>query len=276
MVKLGQLERVHLPKVVREGDVFLSRSGLGGYTFLEYWKAHARGAFELYNTLVEIDEVTSKQALVFPESYIEEYRGLVEAQCVKHGVSAPKDFMHPFGKVKATRLPLCPNYPDFFWTNMFTGCDKIIRKAEDVAESEDGNGLALWVQKLGGPDNNRWQKRYIVITGGYLEYYDNDTKINTRFNARKPKGAIPLLYVTQILHSKRNNGFKVRRDAVVLLCVRQPIFSLFDADRLRCAPTCSSSPGVGRSSSRLATTLKIRNVSMTCSVQSGGAIPTPI
>lgn len=160
--------------------------------------------------MIEIDEVTSKQALVFPESYIEEYRGVVELNCVKHGVVLPDDFIHPFVRVKAVRQPLCPKYPDFFWTNMFTGCDKIIRKAEDVAESEDGNNMQLWASKLGGSDNNKWQKRYIIISGGYLEYYDSDKNIHTRFNARKPKGAIPLLYVTQILHSKRNNGFKVR------------------------------------------------------------------
>eukprot|EP01052_Picozoa_sp_SAG31_P018234 SAG31_NODE_1284_length_9010_cov_56.116934_2_plen_163_part_00 len=160
--------------------------------------------------MVEIDEVTSKQALVFPESYIEEYRGLVEAQCIKHSVKMPPDFLHPFRKVKATQLPLCPKYPDFFWTSMFTGCDQIIRQAQDVSESEDGNGLARWVQKMSGSDTTKWQRRFIIIRAGYVEYFDSDKNIYSRFNSRKPRGAIPLLYVTGISNSKRNNGFKVR------------------------------------------------------------------
>ena len=93
---------------------------------------------------------------------------------------------------------------------MFTGCDKIVRKAEDIAESEDANDMAIWVSKLsGGPGQDKWQKRFLVVRGGYLEYYDTDKHIHSRLRARKPKGAIPLLYVNQITNSRRYNGFKL-------------------------------------------------------------------
>jgi hypothetical protein len=211
LVRLGQLERIHLPKVVREGDVFLSRQNLGGYTFLEYWKKHAQSAQQIYNTLLEIDTTTSQWGLIFPNSYIEEYRGVITEKCTEWYLEQPTDFVHPFvnvptyGDNPGVTLPECPKYPAFFWTSMFAGCDKIVRKASDMSESEDGNAMEIWVKKRHPRKRNKWSPRFLMCHGGYLEYFDTDK--NIRLMRKKPKGAIPLRNVDQVMRDHKSGGF---------------------------------------------------------------------
>jgi hypothetical protein len=213
LVRLGQLERIHLPKVVREGDVFLSRQNLGGYTFLEYWKSHAKSAVDIYNTLVEIDRTTTQFGLMFPNSYIDEYRGVVQEHCSDWHLDDPPPFSHPFRNVPGfgdnenVDLPDCQKFPHFFWTNMFKGCDKIVRKASDATQSENGNDMAIWVKKQHPRKRNKWTGRYLMCQGGYLEYFDTDH--NIRLLRKKPRGAIPLANVDMIARDHKTGGFKL-------------------------------------------------------------------
>jgi hypothetical protein len=230
LIKLGQLERIYMPKIIREGDVFLSRSNMGAYIFLEYWKAHARQASEIYNTLVQVDTLATKAALVFPDAYIDEFRGYITRQCEEcnrvlgaHSqnsddlIDGPRELVHPFDGIPGfgaaeplleENTPTCPEYPKAFWTSMFLGCDRIVRKAHDMSESANGNDMAIWVEKQHPRDLKKWSRRYLMCKPGYLEYFDTDK--NIRIMRKKPKGAIPLIFVTSIQHSPQHHGFVIK------------------------------------------------------------------